>query len=272
MAVKLSDIYLFSDFDGTVYSPILGEIPEENIRAIRRFIEKGGHFGLATGRSPNSAKSFLEQLPVNAPCLCLNGGAAYDMERDEYLYANFLAPGAEEYTRQLLEAFPHWDCAVVTMEGYNYVADPDRAVGRMNVRGYRMNPGFREPIPGEWLKVVFNTPEGEAKVFMDSGKVAEFPDVDFTTSDTFFVEMLPKGTSKGAAILAVCEKLGLTIGQTVAVGDYYNDVEMLKTAGFSACVGGAPEELKELVDVVLCPCEEGSIAQLIGLLEERHPE
>ena len=142
----------------------------------------------------------------------------------------------------------------------------------MNVRGYKMNPRFEKPIPGDWLKVVFNTPEGEAKVFMDTMNPADFPDVDFTTSDTFFVEMLPKGTSKGAAILAVCEKLGLTIGQTVAVGDYYNDVEMLKTAGFSACVGGAPNEIKELVDVVLRPCEEGAIAQLIELLENRYPE
>lgn len=267
--MKLSDIYLFSDFDGTVCSYTQG-IPERNIEAINRFVQKGGHFSLATGRSPRSAKPFLERLAVNAPCLCLNGGAAYDMKTDQYLFANYLPKQAQTYTQELLQKYPHWDVAVVTMEGYYYVSDPDLSIGRMNRNDYFLNPRFEKPIDEDWFKVVFNTPQGDAKVFIDSLKPEDFPGVTFTTSDTYFVEMLPQGTSKGAAILAICKELGLEIGQTVAIGDYYNDVEMLRTAGFSACVAGAPQELHNMVDMVLCSAEDGAVAQLIEYLESQY--
>lgn len=48
MGYKLSDIYLFSDFDGTLHSATEG-IPQRNLDALQRFVQKGGHFGLATG-------------------------------------------------------------------------------------------------------------------------------------------------------------------------------------------------------------------------------
>ena len=62
----------------------------------------------------------------------------------------------------------------------------------------------------------------------------------------------------------------MNIDQTVVVGDYYNDIEMFEAAGFSACVAGAPEEIKQLVDKVLVSCEEGAVAQLIELLEAKY--
>lgn len=92
----------------------------------------------------------------------------------------------------------------------------------------------------------------------------------FTCSDSYFIEMLPVDTSKGNAIRKMCERLGINIDQTVAVGDYYNDIEMFEAAGFSACVAGAPEEIKQLVDKVLVSCEEGAVAQLIELLEAKY--
>ena len=64
MGYKLSDIYLFSDFDGTLHSATEG-IPQRNLDALQRFVQKGGHFGLATGRAPFSAKEFLHLLPIN---------------------------------------------------------------------------------------------------------------------------------------------------------------------------------------------------------------
>ena len=96
MGYKLSDIYLFSDFDGTLHSATEG-IPQRNLDALQRFVQKGGHFGLATGRAPFSAKEFLHLLPINSPCLCVNGGAVYDMQKDEYIYTDFLPEQARDY-------------------------------------------------------------------------------------------------------------------------------------------------------------------------------
>lgn len=58
----------------------------------------------------------------------------------------------------------------------------------------------------------------------------------------------------------------------LAVGDYYNDIEMFEAAGFSACVANAPEDIKQYVDQVLVSCEEGAVAQLIELLEAKYED
>lgn len=265
----LSDIYLFSDFDGTI-RPVGGTIPPENLVALERFVARGGHFGLATGRSPQSAKQFLKVLPINAPCLCINGAAVYDMLKDEYLYAECLPPVAKEYALRIMEEHPEWDAAVVTRDEYYFIDDPAVSINRVDKTHALASPRFSLPIPEGWLKVIFYTRDHEASPYVNSLNPEDFPGVTFTTSDHFFVEILSDGVSKGAAIEAICDRLQLDISQTVAVGDYYNDVEMLKAAGFSACVDGAPEDIKAMVNTVLCSCEDGAIAQLVSLLEEKY--
>ncbi len=269
MGYKLSDIYLFSDFDGTIHSATEG-IPQRNLDALHRFVAKGGHFGLATGRAPFSAKEFLHLLPINAPCLCVNGGAVYDMQRDEYICTDFLPEAARGYIERILGEFPELDTAVLTDEAYYYVADPELAAGRMKLSNYTFNKHMREPMAGNWFKATFNCRGNDAQRYTQLLNDWKLPGVRFTCSDLFFIEMLPEHTSKGNAIRKMCRRLGLDIAQTVAVGDYYNDVEMLEAAGFSACVAAAPDDIKAIVDQVLVSCEEGAVAQLIELLEERY--
>ena len=71
---KLSDLLLVSDIDGTLMN-FPAPIPPRNIEALRRFTAAGGRFSVATGRSIASARPYVEQLPVNAPCILydLNG-------------------------------------------------------------------------------------------------------------------------------------------------------------------------------------------------------
>lgn len=269
MGYKLSDIYLFSDFDGTLHSATEG-IPQCNLDALQRFVQKGGHFGLATGRAPFSAKGFLHLLPINSPCLCVNGGAVYDMQKDEYIYTDFLPEQARDYIEKILSSYPELDTAVLTDQAYYYVADPELAAGRMKLQNYTVNPYMRQPMEGNWFKATFNCRGNDARRYTDLLNNRGWEGVRFTCSDSYFIEMLPVDTSKGNAIRKMCERLGINIDQTVAVGDYYNDIEMFEAAGFSACVAGAPEEIKQLVDKVLVSCEEGAVAQLIELLEAKY--
>ena len=60
MAIK----YIFADVDGTLGIGGIG-IPEKNRLAIRKYVEEGGSFGVCTGRSPDSVKGFIGDLPIN---------------------------------------------------------------------------------------------------------------------------------------------------------------------------------------------------------------
>ena len=55
-------------------------------------------------------------------------------------------------------------------------------------------------------------------------------------------------------------------GKVFAIGDYYNDVEMLKNADISAATYGAPDDVKAIADYITVPCEEGAVADFINYL------
>ncbi len=93
-------------------------------------------------------------------------------------------------------------------------------------------------------------------------------DVNIIQSSPFFLEILPKCNSKGRALRRLCELLGIPKENSVAVGDYENDIEMITAAGIGAAVDNADDNVKEAADIVLPRCEENAIMHLICFLEE----
>ena len=52
-----------------------------------------------------------------------------------------------------------------------------------------------------------------------------------------------------------------------AVGDYENDIEMLKASDVSVCPANAMEYVKKSADMTLCDCNGGVIADLVEIIE-----
>ena len=74
---KFSDVLLASDFDRTL-SGCDGTIPQANLDAIRYFMDEGGAFTVASGRSIPLFRQKAALVPVNAPCILSNGAILYD--------------------------------------------------------------------------------------------------------------------------------------------------------------------------------------------------
>ena len=53
-------------------------------------------------------------------------------------------------------------------------------------------------------------------------------------------------------------------------GDYYNDIEMLKTAAHPVCCGQAPKDIKELSEYVACKCTDGAVADFINYIVKKY--
>ena len=79
----------------------------------------------------------------------------------------------------------------------------------------------------------------------------------------FSFELVNEGTNKGVAVLKVAELLGIKQEHTAAIGDYFNDYEMLKAVGLPACCGQAPDGMKKIAKLVTCHCNKGAVADLI---------
>ena len=89
----------------------------------------------------------------------------------------------------------------------------------------------------------------------------------FLRSEEGLFEILPIDASKGKAIKKYCELFNVDIENIYAIGDYYNDAEMLKTAGYSALTGDSPEDLRVIARYITCNCEDGAVADFIHHIE-----
>lgn len=78
-----------------------------------------------------------------------------------------------------------------------------------------------------------------------------------------FVEVLPLGTSKAAALEWLAARLGVAREEVLAVGDERNDIEMLAWAGTGVAMGNAHPEVKAVADWVTAPVEEDGCALAI---------
>jgi hydroxymethylpyrimidine pyrophosphatase-like HAD family hydrolase len=118
-------------------------------------------------------------------------------------------------------------------------------------------------------KVVFGVDSEEeigkiAEILQRHPRSAEF---DYIRSERTLYEILPKGSSKGSLLPRLAEILGVKMSRTVAIGDYNNDVSMIKMAGVGIAVANAVKEAKAAADIVTVSNEEHAIATIIEMID-----
>jgi hydroxymethylpyrimidine pyrophosphatase-like HAD family hydrolase len=86
---------------------------------------------------------------------------------------------------------------------------------------------------------------------------------EVTLSHPRFLEFLSPGVSKGAAIGWLARRLGVPLAQSMAVGDQYNDLEMIGEVGHGIAMPSAPAAVKAVARFVAPPVGEEGAAQMI---------
>ena len=119
-----SDILLTVDYDRTLTAPD-STIPQRNLEAIRWFIENGGAFTVNTGRSMPMIQGFKDKVPTNAPLLMYNGAVAYDVGKDELVFAHEIHLDLWKTIWELIEMFPDLTVEVQALDKhYNFLPNP----------------------------------------------------------------------------------------------------------------------------------------------------
>lgn len=82
-------------------------------------------------------------------------------------------------------------------------------------------------------------------------------------SEISSLECSPENTHKGTGLIKLCEHLNIPIEETIAVGDAYNDIEILKTAGLSVAMGNSNQHVLDISDVVVSDNDHHGCAEAI---------
>lgn len=126
--------------------------------------------------------------------------------------------------------------------------------------------------PEEWGKVIFlslPTVIASVKKYLLS---IENPQVNFMSSSISSFEMLDEGVHKGVGVKKIAELYGIQHKHTAAIGDYFNDYEMLKSVYLSACCGQAPKAIHDIVKFEACHCNNGAVADLLNYIMYNYKE
>lgn len=264
--MRWEEILLLADMDGTLLGRDL-RIPERNLAAIREFMARGGHFSIATGRSIQSGAPYYQQVQPNAPCILLNGVMLYDFRTETVLRVRALPEGAAQWALKLAEEIPGCGLEAYTARDIFALRDSPALQAHLVRERLPFRLHRAEEMGGPCCKLLFaGEPESVAQLYLRCTE-APLPGARVVLSCASHLEVLPAGADKGSGLCGLLQETGFSPGQVCAIGDYYNDRELLEAAAVSAVPENAPQDLKRLARYVVCHCDGGAVADFLERLE-----
>lgn len=267
---EYSDWLVVSDIDGTLNNK-LRKLPRNNYEAILDFTKKGGRFTLASGRAVSSLERNYRRVTPNCPAVVLNGAGIYDYDQKKMLWRSTIGPEGRGFVRGVLKAyanpFKRIEVGIFFDDHVYIVRSGILSLGQMFFDKTSHEVTSIDNVPQEgWMKVIFWSNPITISLFKRHLKKLQGHGMTFMSSSPWSLEMLQEGTNKGSAVQKLGEMLGVPPEHIGAIGDYYNDYEMLKSVAIPACAGQAPKDLKALCKYVACHCNHGCVADFIGYI------
>ena len=258
-----------SDFDNTLARR--GRVPGANVEAIRRFVREGGHFAIVTGRVASNIR--FKALKYNVPAhLVASNGALVLLDGEEPVYEEAIS---SETVLSIIE-----DC--YRTGWYYMIFDRDRVY-----------------IPSERYKLITGTPlsrlvshfahmrvtpvdrhmEAYRSGAFKALKINIYPrkedleelrkdylnrsGIYVTWSNSSKLEIMAAGVNKWQGIRELATRLSIKDDEIACIGDYNNDIPMLKAARLSFTVANGHDEVKAIVDRTVAEAARCGVAEAL---------
>lgn len=265
----MSDWLVVSDIDGTINNKAR-KLVMRNYDAIHRFVDEcGGNFTLASGRSPDSMRKHFKRLDIaDGKAIVINGAGIYDFAEEKMIWTSPLNEHCIDMIRKTVKKYPTISFQVISNDAV-HIFRPTASSrilainAKLPVKYYY---SFSAMPKENWYKVIFTGLPFALKLVSKYIESMSNTTENLMFSSAWSYEIVNEDTNKGKAALKLAEILGIDKSKTAAIGDYFNDYEMLKSVGFPACCGQAPKGMKEIAKLVTCHCNNGAVADLLEYL------
>jgi HAD superfamily hydrolase (TIGR01484 family) len=243
------------DVDGTL-------VDEENrispavSDAVRALVASGIHAVVTTGRAVPGAVEVVDRLRLpDGMAVCSNGAVTIGYRPLEVLEA--VTFDASEAVRRVVEHVPDAFVAVEEI-GVGYRVNQPFPSGEIagTITIEELDALVAEPV----TRVIIRAPSHDPHEFHELVEGLGLTDINYYIGYTAWLDLAPLGVSKASALSGVCDRLGVAAKDVLAVGDGFNDVEMLEWAGRGVAMGHAPDGLKDVADDVTGTVGEDGLA------------
>ncbi|MEK8130677.1 Cof-type HAD-IIB family hydrolase [Paenibacillus filicis] len=256
-----TDTYVFFDIDGTLLDH-RNQLPESTKQAVKQLQDRGVHTLISTGRMPSQFVWLREELGIDS---YISANGQYVVYQGRTVHATPMEPERLEAMHTFAHDRGH--CVGFSSEAAlcaSHAAHPllHSSFGSLNLEYPPVDPLFYKHSPV--YQAYLFCPHTDRQLYAEN-----FPDYRFYHWHELAADVLPSGGSKAVGIRKLLDLLGAAPQQCYAFGDGLNDKEMLSFVGTGIAMGNAPDEVKELADLVTAASSQDGIRQglqLVGLI------
>ncbi len=266
------------DLDGTLLNGE-GRVSAAVRQAVRRAVDMGVHVVVASGRHHSGCVDVATELGGADYVISQHGALVKRLEGHETVCNTLIAgEDAIEIARTLREeGFEPF----IGVDGYSrgveylfYGGEPRQE----STKELFAEEHFLETLaPGEAMPYDGATQvgalasrercrEGEEMLRRRFGERFVYMVLKSPRYRSTFLDVISPGAGKGKALLALAERLNIRPGETAAVGDDINDLDMLDAAGVGVAMGNASARVKAAADIVVASNEADGAAEAIEML------
>jgi Cof subfamily protein (haloacid dehalogenase superfamily) len=261
MSIKLVAI----DLDDTLLDSGL-KIADNCLQAISQVQQKGILVTLATGRMYPSALPYARQLKVDVPLITYQGALVKNSLSEEILYYHPLpSQPATEVINFFRQAGVHY---------HSYLED-QICMESLTPEGryYESISGIKPVLvddllsicsSGKAMKIMGVTKDEKLLLSMEQELKGRYGDnLNITRSKPFFLEVMAREANKADALRVVAAHYQVERHEVMAIGDSYNDIEMIEWAGVGVAMGNAWQDVKQAADFVTLSNDEEGVAEAL---------
>lgn len=259
------------DMDGTLLNS-RKQISSATLAAIKKADDAGKIIALSTGRCLAELSAYTDRIPGLRYLVCASGSLVYDLEEQKVLFSEPLMPkqvipimeiaALEKPMTHILSLR-----SIVDQNDIDHMEDFHMEIFRTFFEQIAdkctdlKEQYFAEPFPMNKLNLYHRDAASCART---KARIHEAGiDVTMVYDQGTSIEISAKGVTKASGLAHLCDHLGLSISQTIAVGDSENDIDVLKKAGFSIAMGNAKPDIKAIADAVVADCDHDGCVEAI---------
>lgn len=260
MSIKLVAI----DLDDTLLDSGL-QITPECARAIQAVRDKGVLVTLATGRMHRSALPYARQLSMDLPLITYQGALVKRAFSSEVMYYK---PLPRVSAGELIEFFKDrcLHCHAysedelfmeeLTPEGQYY----EELAG---IKAILVDDLAEMVRRNDTMKIMAIIKDQALLLSLYEELTSRYPELHITRSKPIFLEAMDIEANKGLALQVVAGHFGIRQEEVLAIGDSYNDLDMIRWAGVGVAMANARPEVKEAADYITKSNDEHGVAEAL---------
>lgn len=270
------------DIDGTLLDS-KAQVSEANLDALRRAHEAGIETTLVTGRRHRFALPVAEQLGFDLWIISSNGAVTRSTRGESFHRDLLLQATAEKLCRHMREfrnytviTFDREDMGAIACENHEQLYGVIQRWMEKNAPYIEYVSPVEKALVEDPIQVMFCGPVDLMQTAQQRLIESEFANeitvlrTQYDHRNLTIVDVLNAGCSKGHALERWATHRGLDRSQVMAIGDNYNDIEMLTFAGHPVIMGNASDDLKQNGWIITLHNDESGVAAAVEqVLDEK---